>query len=70
MNWSPSEMERLERAIVEGARIQLSRRGTEYVVVPHALRAEDGGEVLVATTYTGDDLTFALDEIEGFDVLW
>lgn len=70
MNWSPDEMERLERAIVEGARIQLSRRGTEYVVVPRTLRPDEGGEVLVATTYNGDDLHFALDEIERFDVLW
>lgn len=70
MNWSPDEMERLERAIVEGARIQLSRRGTEYVVLPRKLRTEEGGEVLVATTNAGDDLHFALGEIERFDVLW
>ena len=70
MNWSPDEMEKLERAIVEGSRIQLSRRGTEYVVVPRTLRPDEGGEVLVATTITGDDLHFALGEIERFDVLW
>jgi hypothetical protein len=70
MNWSPDEMEKLERAIVEGARIQLSRRGTEYVVIPRTIRPDEGGEVLVATTNTGDDLRFALGEIERFDVLW
>jgi hypothetical protein len=70
MNWSPDDMETLERAIVEGSRIQLSRRGTEFVVTPLSIRSDEGGEALVATTYTGDQLTFALDEIDGFDVLW
>lgn len=70
MNWSPEEVDRLERAIVEGSRVQLSRRGTEYVVIPRAIRSEGSGEILVGTTNTGDDLSFALDEIESFDVLW
>jgi hypothetical protein len=70
MNWSPDDMETLERAIVEGSRIQLSRRGTEFVVTPLSIRSDEGGEALVAATYTGDQLTFALDEIDSFDVLW
>lgn len=70
MNWSPEEVDRLERAIVEGSRVQLSRRGTEYIVIPRAIRSEGSGEILVGTTNTGDDLSFALDEIESFDVLW
>lgn len=70
MKWTPDEMERLERAIVEGSRIQLSRRGTEYVVTPHEIRSEEGGEALIGTTNQGTDLTFALEEIDRFDVLW
>ena len=70
MNWSPEAMERLERAIVEGSRIQLLRRGTEYVVYPRSIRADEGGDALLATTNTGDDLSFMLDEIDRFDVLW
>jgi hypothetical protein len=70
MKWSPDEMERLERAIVEGSRIQLSRRGTEYVVLPRSIRSEEGGDVLLGTTNTGSDLDFALEEIDRFDVLW
>jgi hypothetical protein len=70
MNWSPDDMETLERAIVDGSRIQISRRGTEYVITPLSIRSDEGGDVLVATTYTGDELTFALDEIDAFDVLW
>lgn len=70
MNWSPEEVDRLERAIVEGSRVQLSRRGTEYVVVPREIQSEGSAEILIGTTNAGDDLRFALDEIDSFDVLW
>jgi hypothetical protein len=69
-HWSPDEMDRLERAIVEGARIQLSRRGTEYMIVPRELRSHGPSELLIGTTNAGDDLSFSLDEIERFDVIW
>lgn len=69
MKWTPDAMDRLERAIVEGARVQLSRRGTEYVVVPREIRAGAGGDVLVATTYTSDRMDFALSEIDRFEVI-
>jgi hypothetical protein len=69
MHFSPTEIDRLERAIVEETRVQLSRRGTEFVVLPRELRSEGGREILVATTATGDDLDFALDELEYLDIL-
>ncbi len=69
MSWSPEEMERLERAIVEGARIWITRRGTEYVLLPRSLGAEGSREVLTATTTLGDDLRFRLDEIEQWEVI-
>ncbi|MBW3628471.1 MAG: hypothetical protein KY464_04155 [Gemmatimonadetes bacterium] len=69
-HWSPAEMDRLERAIVEGARVQLSRRGTVYMVVPREIRPRGPSEFLIGTTNAGDDLAFALDEIEHFDVIW
>ena len=69
MEWSPDEMDRLERAIVEGTRIQLTRRGTEYVVVPREIRSSGPLDSLVGMTSTGDELTFALPEIEEFVVL-
>jgi hypothetical protein len=69
VQWSPDDVARLERAIVEGARIQLSRRGTEYVLVPRELRSAGAQEVLVGTTALGDDLEFVLDEIEAFQVI-
>jgi hypothetical protein len=69
MNWTPDRMDRLERAIVEESRVQIARRGTLYVVLPREIRSEGSSEVLVATSYTGDDLRFALDEIDGFEVI-
>jgi hypothetical protein len=69
MNWSPDDMERLERAIVEGMRVQLTRRGTEYVVVPREIRSKGPIDSLVGVTSTGDELTFPLPEVELFVVL-
>lgn len=69
-HWSPDEIDRLERAIIEGSRVQLSRRGTEYMIVPREIRSRGVSEVLIGTTNAGDRLTFALDEIERFDVIW
>ena len=68
--WTPDEMDRLERAIIEGARVQLSRRGTVYMLVPREIRSRGTSEFLVGTTNAGDELAFALDEIEYFDVIW
>lgn len=69
MHWSPAEMDRLERAITEGTRVQLYRRGTEFVVVPREIVSRGAREFLLATTYNGRDLSFALDELERFDVI-
>lgn len=69
MHFSPAAIDRLERAIVEETRVQLCRRGTEYVVLPLELRSEGGREVLLGTTAAGDDLEFILDELESLDVL-
>ena len=70
LQWTPDAMDRLERAIVEGPRVQLSRRGTVYMVVPREIRSRGPSEVLLGTTNAGHDLAFALDEIEHFDVIW
>jgi hypothetical protein len=68
-SWGPEEMDRLERAIVEEARVQLTRRGTEYIVIPREIRSQGSQETLIGTTNTGDDLSFRLDEIDTFTVL-
>lgn len=69
MDWTPDDMERLERAIVDGFRVQLTRRGTEYVVIPTEIRSNGPVDTLVGTTSTGDELTFVLPELDEFVVL-
>ncbi len=68
-HWSPDDIDQLERAIIEGARVQLSRRGTEYVVIPRELQSRGPGEILIGTTNAGDDLSFELSEVEYFDII-
>jgi hypothetical protein len=68
MDWSPEEMDSLERAIVDGTRVQLTRRGTEYVVVPTAILSAGAVDELVGLTSTGDELSFPLPEIDAFAV--
>lgn len=69
MNWTPDEMDRLERAIVEESRIQIARRGTEYVVIPREITSGEGTEILHALNTTGDELSFRLSELESFEVV-
>ncbi len=70
MNWSPARIDELERAITERARVRLTRRGTEYVLVPEGLRADFGSEVLTAThPNTGDRIEIRLDDIDEFTVI-
>jgi hypothetical protein len=70
VKWNPSRLDRLERAIADGCRVQVSRRGTEYVVVPRSLRTVYGTEVLTAThPNTGDEIEFRLDEVEYLEIL-
>lgn len=70
MNWSPEQLDQLERAIMEGGRVQIDRRGTEYVLVPHTLRTEGTAETLVGRhPTTGEDMEFRLDQIDRFAVV-
>lgn len=70
MNWTPDALDRLERAMDEGSRVQLRRRGTEMVLLPDRLRHDYGGEVLVAHHLgTGDRVEVPLSEVEWFSVL-
>jgi hypothetical protein len=60
----------LERAVAEGRRVALMRRGTEYVVVPHRLTQRGGREIIeTRNPSTGDRQNFFLDEVDGFDVV-
>ena len=60
----------LERAIADGRRLSVWRRGTEYVVVVDRLLLAGGREALEAHhPTTGDRLTLYIDELEGIEVV-
>lgn len=60
----------LERAIVHKARIAVFRRGTEFLVIPEALRLQDGREAIIARhPTTGARLVLMLDEADSIEVV-
>lgn len=64
------EYERLERAVTRGQRIAVYRRGTEYIVIPLALRVQGGREVIEARNpTTGDDISLAIDELDSIELV-
>jgi hypothetical protein len=64
------QYDRLERAVTNGQRIVVFRRGTEYIVIPLALENRNGREVIDARNpTTGDRLSLYLDEIEGLELV-
>jgi hypothetical protein len=65
-----AQYDALERAIADGRRLSVWRRGTEYVVVVDRLRLTEGREALEAHhPTTGDRLTLYIDELEGIEVV-
>jgi hypothetical protein len=67
---NPRQYDALERAITDGRRIAVYRRGTEYVVVPTGLRLTGGREALLARhPTTGDAITLYIDEVESIEVV-
>ncbi len=70
MSFSPGDYDRLEGAIERGRRVAIRRRGTEYLVVPSAIRLVGGREALDAThPTTGDGIRFWIDELDRWDVV-
>ena len=67
---SHPDYELLERAITHGRRISVFRRGTEFLVIPIAIDAVLGREVIRSRhPTTGDHLSLFVDEIDGFEVI-
>ena len=65
-----AQYDALERAIADGRRLSVWRRGTEYVIIVDRLRVTGGREALEAHhPTTGDRLTLYIDEIEGIEVV-
>ena len=70
MRLSTAQYDVLERAIVDGTRLAIRRRGTEYLVIPERLRVESGREVIVARhPSTGHRLELVLDELEQLEAV-
>ena len=60
----------IEHSVAAGRRIAVWRRGTEYIVVPMALRVRGGRELIEARNpTTGDPMTLYLDELDRIEVV-
>jgi hypothetical protein len=65
-----AQYDALERAIADGKRLSVWRRGSEFVVIVDRLRVTGGREALEAHhPTTGDSLTLYIDELEGIEVV-
>ena len=65
-----AQYDALERAIANGRRLSLWRRGTEFLVIVDRMRTSGGREALEAHhPTTGDTLTLYVDELEGIEVI-
>lgn len=70
MRWSSERYDQLEHAARNGLRVVVERRGTEYIVVAERVAIGTNGETLHARLpMTGEVMEFALDDIDGFQVL-
>ena len=70
MQPTTAQYDLLERAIIDGTRLMIMRRGTEYVVIPERLRVEGGREVIVARhPSTGHRLELIIDEIDTIEAV-
>jgi len=60
----------LERAVRDGSRVSVIRRGTEYVIVPKSIKIRSGKEAIeTQNPTTGDAMVIFIDDIESFVVL-
>ena len=65
-----AQYDALERAVTDGQRVAIYRRGSEFVVVPRRLRLERGREAIDAVhPTTGESITFYIDEVETIEVV-
>ncbi len=63
-------MDQLERAVRDGLRILLMRRGAEHIVIAKRLTTVRSRDAVVGLVpMSGHELTFVLDEIDDFQLL-
>ena len=64
------EYDQLEHAVSRGHRIAVSRRGTEYIVIPLSLVTRNGRELIeTRNPTTGDTMTLHLDELDSIELV-
>ncbi len=67
---STKQYDELERAVLDGSRVAVMRRGTEYLVVPLSIAIRGGREAITARNpTTGDSMTLYVDDIDSFFVV-
>ena len=67
---TPSEFDRLERAVMDGRRIALVRQGREMVVIPLRLFMRGGREVIEARhPTTGDLITRVIEDLDAVEIV-
>ena len=70
MRLTTARMDQLERAIRDGLRISLMRRGSEHIVVARRLTTVGSRDAVIGLVpMTGAELTFVLDDVEEFTLL-
>mgnify|MGYP003513609216 FL=1 len=70
IRWTPQQMDRLEQAARQGLRVQLLRRGTEYIVTARRVTSRGRKEVFVGyLPMTGEELVVPIEEIDHFEVI-
>ena len=70
LRWTPERLDQLERALRDGRRVALYRRGTEYIVIAVRLTTATNRDAFVGRLpMTGEEMTFVLGELEGFQVV-
>jgi hypothetical protein len=68
--FSTRQYDDLERAIRDGRRVSIDRRGTEYIIIPLSIGIRSGREAIEARNpTTGDQLVIFIDDIQSFAVL-
>lgn len=70
MPLSVAEYDRLENAIVKGARVSLMRRGREFLVIPERLQLDRGREIIhTRHPTTGHHMVLFVDELDRVEEL-
>jgi hypothetical protein len=70
MQFTTRQYNALERAVAQGQRLAVYRRGSEFVVRPESIGLRAGREAIeTVQPATGDRMTIYLDEIEYFEVV-